>query len=63
MSSISRSWKSSFDARKGSPASSVFADREREDQILDLQALSRESLLASFRESLGEFEFDLCSQV
>ena len=36
----------------GSQASSVVADREREDQILDLQALSRESLLASFRESL-----------
>ncbi|KAK7232678.1 hypothetical protein RIF29_47786 [Crotalaria pallida] len=34
----------------GSQASSVFADREREDQILDLQVLSRESLLASFRE-------------
>jgi len=34
----------------GSQASSVVADREREDQILDLQALSR--LLASFRESL-----------
>ena len=40
----------------GSQASSVVADREREDQILDLQALSRESLLASFRESLDPIQ-------
>lgn len=37
----------------GSQASSVVADREREDQILDLQA---ESLLASFRESLDPIQ-------
>ena len=49
----------------GSKASSVVADIEREDLILDLQAISRESLGAQAfdKVEIQSREFDLCSKV